>query len=66
VDQEMATCVQGACRNTRMAFPRTRQDIVFAASSLARFGYNPGRAHWEAAKRVLRYLKGTTKRRPKL
>jgi len=44
----------------------TRQDIAFAASSLARFGYNPGRAHWEAAKRVLRYLKGTTKRRPKL
>lgn len=37
----------------------TRPDIAFAASSLARFGHNPGRAHWEAAKRVLRYLKGT-------
>jgi Reverse transcriptase (RNA-dependent DNA polymerase) len=37
----------------------TRPDIAFAASSLARFGHNPGRAHWEAAKRVLCYLKGT-------
>src|SRR5258708_36996647 len=37
----------------------TRPDIAFAASSLARFGHNPGRVHWEAAKRVLRYLKGT-------
>ena len=37
----------------------TRPDIAFAASSLARFGHNPGRVHWEAAKCVLRYLKGT-------
>jgi len=31
----------------------TRPDIAFAASSLARFGHNPGRIHWDAAKRVL-------------
>ena len=37
----------------------TQPDIVFAASSLARFSHNPGRTHWEAAKCVLRYLKGT-------
>lgn len=37
----------------------TRPDIAFASSSLARFGHNPGRVHWEAAKWVLRYLKGT-------
>ncbi len=36
-----------------------RPDIAFATGSLARFGHNPGRVHWEAAKRVLRYLKGT-------
>ena len=44
----------------------TRPDIAFATSSLARFGHNPGRVHWEAAKQVLHYLKGTTKRRLKL
>ena len=37
----------------------TRPDIAFATSLLARFGHNPGRVHWDAAKRVLRYLKGT-------
>jgi hypothetical protein len=37
----------------------TRPDIAFATSKLAQFGHNPGRAHWEAAKRVLRYLKRT-------
>jgi len=44
----------------------TRPDIAFAASSLARFGHNPGRVHWDAAKRVLRYLKGTKTWRLKL
>ena len=37
----------------------TRPDIAFATNSLARFGHNLGRAYWDAAKRVLRYLKGT-------
>jgi hypothetical protein len=37
----------------------TRPDIAFATNSLARLGHNLGRIHWEAAKRVLRYLKGT-------
>jgi len=41
----------------------TRPNIAFATSSLPRFGHNPGRVHWEAAKRVLRYLKGTKTRR---
>jgi len=39
-----------------------RPDITFATSSLARFGHDPGRVHWEAAKRVLRYFKGIEKR----
>ena len=36
---------------------RGSPDIAFA--TLARFGHNLGRVYWDAAKRVLRYLKGT-------
>ena len=37
----------------------TRPDIAFAVSTLSRFCSNPGKAHWIAAKRVLKYLKNT-------
>ena len=37
----------------------TRPDIAYAVGVLARFSSDPGSAHWLAAKRVLRYLKGT-------
>ena len=37
----------------------TQPDIAFAASLLTCFGHNPGCAHWEVAKCVLCYLKGT-------
>lgn len=37
----------------------TRPDIAFSVSLLAQFMENPGRTHWEAVKRVFRYLKGT-------
>lgn len=37
----------------------TRPDISFAVSKLSRYCSNPGKIHWIAAKRVLRYLKGT-------
>jgi Reverse transcriptase (RNA-dependent DNA polymerase)/Integrase core domain/GAG-pre-integrase domain/Zinc knuckle len=37
----------------------TRPDIAYAVHHLARFGDNPGKPHWEAVKRVIRYLKGT-------
>ncbi|THH23079.1 hypothetical protein EUX98_g8096, partial [Antrodiella citrinella] len=37
----------------------TRPDIMFAVSTLARFMSDPSVIHWEAGKRVLRYLKGT-------
>ena len=38
----------------------TRPNIAYAARVLARINSNPGPAHWQAAKHVLRYLKGTT------
>ncbi|PIL25727.1 hypothetical protein GSI_11477 [Ganoderma sinense ZZ0214-1] len=37
----------------------TRPDVTFAVTALSQFMQNPGRAHWDAIKRVLRYLKGT-------
>ncbi|UYV62601.1 hypothetical protein LAZ67_2001282 [Cordylochernes scorpioides] len=37
----------------------TRPDISYAVSALGQFSNDPRRQHWNAAKRVLRYLKGT-------
>lgn len=37
----------------------TRRDISYAVNVLSRYIVNPGKAHWAALKRVLRYLKGT-------
>ena len=36
----------------------TQPDIAYTISYLARFMANPGHAHWEAMKQVIRYLKG--------
>jgi hypothetical protein len=41
----------------------TRPDITFATSTVAQFLENPGMAHWEAVKRIFRYLKGTKEMR---
>ena len=37
----------------------TRPDLAFTISVLGRFQSNVGEAHWNAAKRVLRYLQRT-------
>lgn len=37
----------------------TRPDIAYAVSALSQYNTSPGKEHWIAAKRVLRYLKGT-------
>lgn len=34
---------------------------MYAVNALSKFNNNPGEQHWIAAKRVLRYLRGTTK-----
>ncbi|KAK2577584.1 hypothetical protein KPH14_000901, partial [Odynerus spinipes] len=38
----------------------TRPDIAYAVSHLSQFNNCFGKIHWNAAKRILRYLKGTT------
>lgn len=37
----------------------TRPDLSYTVSQLARFNANPDPKHWEAVKRVFRYIKGT-------
>jgi hypothetical protein len=37
----------------------TRPDIAFAVGVLSKYASNFGKAHWQAGKRVLRYLQGT-------
>ena len=39
----------------------TRPDIAFAVSTVAQFCQDPGPEHWEAVKRIYRYLLGTKK-----
>ena len=38
----------------------TRPDIAFAVGVISRFMEKPKFTHWKAAKRILRYVKGTT------
>ena len=40
---------------------KTRPDIAYAVGYVARFSAKPTKEHWTAVKRVLRYLKGTSK-----
>jgi hypothetical protein len=42
------------------AVTSTRPDIAAAVNQVCRFMQDPGKPHWEAVKRILRYLKGTT------
>ncbi|OWZ13147.1 putative mitochondrial protein [Phytophthora megakarya] len=37
----------------------SRPDIAFAMMSVSKYLNNPGLTHWNATKRILRYVKGT-------
>jgi len=56
VDQEKYQSVIGSLMYLSVS---TRPDISFAVGNLARFSAKPTKAHWNALKRVVRYLKGT-------
>lgn len=38
----------------------SRPDIAWSVNNVSKFNQNPGQSHWVAAKRILRYLKGTS------
>ena len=42
-----------------MYLTATRPDIMFTISLTSRFMERPKEAHWQATKRILRYVKGT-------
>eukprot|EP00253_Pinus_taeda_P018932 PITA_18932 len=42
-----------------MYLTATRPDIMYAVSLISRFMERPKEAHWQAVKRILRYVKGT-------
>ncbi|KAH7422776.1 hypothetical protein KP509_12G025000 [Ceratopteris richardii] len=48
-----------ACGSLMYAMVSTRPNIAHAVGVVSRFMANLGRAHWEAIKSILRYLKGT-------
>ncbi|XP_055590212.1 uncharacterized protein LOC129742345 [Uranotaenia lowii] len=41
----------------------TRPDISYAVNAVSEFNSNPGPKHWDAVKRILRYLKRTASNR---
>ena len=44
-----------------MYLVNTRPNICYAVNTLSQFMVEPRRAHWAAAKHILRYLRGTVK-----
>ena len=55
-DQEI---YQSAVGSLLYLSTRTRPDISYAVSSVARFTSKPTKQHWTAVKRIFRYLNGT-------
>lgn len=56
VDPEMYQSVVG---QLLYLSTRTRPDIAYAVSNVARFSSKPSQQHWIAVKRIMRYLNGT-------
>ena len=52
---------QSAVDSLMYAIVCTRPDIAYALGVVSRFMTNPGEAHWNTVKWILRYLKGTSR-----
>ena len=39
----------------------TRPDIAYAVGAVSQYAQNPTKSHWNAVKRIIKYLKGTSK-----
>lgn len=59
IDEMKKIPYQEAIGSLMFAAQISRPDISYAVGALARYNNNPGKAHWQAVKRVMRYLKGT-------
>ena len=59
VDKDLAAIYATAIGSLMYAAIGTRPDIAFAVQNLSQFTSNPGPEHWQAVKRVFRYLSGT-------
>lgn len=59
--KEMSTVpYQQAIGSILYAAQATRPDICHAINVVSRYNNNPGKQHWTAVKRILRYIKGTS------
>ncbi|CAM8885396.1 unnamed protein product [Rhodiola kirilowii] len=50
----------GAVGSLMYAMIYIRHDIAHAVSVVSRFMGQPGKEHWQAVKRIFRYLRGTS------
>ena len=58
-DKHFHTRYQSAVGSLMYAMLGTRPDLAFAVSVVSRYSSKPNDSHWQAVKRIFRYIKGT-------
>ncbi|XP_021985628.1 secreted RxLR effector protein 161-like [Helianthus annuus] len=59
MDDEVDSNLYRRLVGSLMYLTNTRPDIMFAVNKISQFMEHPKQSHWEAGKRILRYIKGT-------
>ncbi|XP_069152725.1 secreted RxLR effector protein 161-like [Solanum lycopersicum] len=59
--EKVDDCMYGSLIGSLLYLTASRPDILFVVSFISRFMHSPRDTHLTAAKRVLRYIKGTSK-----